>query len=44
MKDQQITTPDDEEDDIDRQHEAYEREVEKADRMMDEIRDREVAA
>ena len=43
MKPEKITTPDDEDDEIARQHEAYEREVEKADRMMDEIRDREVA-
>ena len=42
MKDQEITTPDDEEDILDRQHEAREREIERADMMMDEIRDREV--
>jgi len=42
MKDQQITTPDDEDDEILRQHAAQEWEIERGDRMRDEIRDREV--
>ena len=40
MKDREIIAPDDEEDDIDRRHAAYEREIERGDYLRDEQRDR----